>query len=242
MAVKDRPELDAALTGALDDGRDADVEVRIRIPDTGRFMRCAIAARVLTDADGAPAGAVLCIDDVTEAAELRAELERQATTDELTGCLNRAAMLAAIGRSLGQYSAGSPGTAVVFLDLDGFKNVNDTFGHKAGDLLLASTARRLRRAMRAEDILGRLGGDEFIVVLPNVGTLELAEQIGLRLAEAVADPPEWVSGLTMRIRASIGVAWASREDVDADTLTAAADRAMYESKRAGNCEPVYASI
>ena len=73
-------------------------------------------------------------------------------------------------------------------DLDGFKQVNDTFGHKAGDLLLANTAKRLRQAMRSEDIIGRLGGDEFIVVLPHVATLEFAKQIGLRLAEALQQP------------------------------------------------------
>jgi diguanylate cyclase (GGDEF)-like protein len=226
------------LTG----GHDDDLEVRLRIPGTSTVQRCAIAIRGLTDADGAPAGAVLCIDDVTEASALRAELERRATVDELTGCLNRAAVLDELDRTLRRDSAGSSGTAVVFLDLDGFKEVNDTFGHKAGDQLLASAATRLRGAMRDADMIGRMGGDEFIVVLPSVDTIDEARRIGLRLGDALTAPLEVVGGLPMSIRSSIGVAWASAADITADALIAAADRAMYESKRAGSSEPVYVTV
>ena len=238
----DRGTLAEALEGVLVDGNDADLEVRLRMPGSSKMQRCAIAIRVLTDADDAPAGAVLCIDDVTEASALRAELERRATVDELTGCLNRAAVLDALDRILASHPTGSAGTAVMFLDLDGFKEVNDTFGHKAGDQLLASAASRLRGAMRGVDIIGRLGGDEFIVVLPSVHNIDEAMRIGLRLGDALTAPLEVVGGLPMRIRSSIGVAWASTAGVTADALTAAADRAMYESKRVGSSVPVYVTI
>ena len=214
----DRGTLAEALEGVLVDGNDADLEVRLRMPGSSKMQRCAIAIRVLTDADDAPAGAVLCIDDVTEASALRAELERRATVDELTGCLNRAAVLDALDRILASHPTGSAGTAVMFLDLDGFKEVNDTFGHKAGDQLLASAASRLRGAMRGVDIIGRLGGDEFIVVLPSVHNIDEAMRIGLRLGDALTAPLEVVGGLPMRIRSSIGVAWASTAGVTADAF------------------------
>jgi diguanylate cyclase (GGDEF)-like protein/PAS domain S-box-containing protein len=242
VIADDRYPLAAALQRVLLGGRDDDLEVRLGIPGTSKVQRCAVAIRGLTDADGAPAGAVLCIDDVTEASALRAELERRATVDELTGCLNRAAVLDELDRTLRRDSAGSSGTAVVFLDLDGFKEVNDTFGHKAGDQLLAGAAARLRSGMRGADVIGRLGGDEFIIVLPSIDSLAEAMRIGLRLADALTAPLEIVGGVPMRIRSSIGVAWASAAGVTADALTAAADRAMYESKRAGSSEPVYVTV
>ena len=151
-------------------------------------------------------------------------------------------MLDALDRILASNPAGSLGTAVMFLDLDGFKEVNDTFGHKAGDQLLASAASRLRGAMRGVDVIGRLGGDEFIVVLPSIHNIDEAMRIGLRLGDALTGPLEVVGGMPMRIRSSIGVAWASRAGVTADALTAAADRAMYESKRAGSSVPVYVTV
>jgi diguanylate cyclase (GGDEF)-like protein/PAS domain S-box-containing protein len=238
---EDRAALAAALHVTLVDGRDIDFEVRVRMPGEADLRLCAIASRALTDAGGTPAGAVLCVDDVTEASGLRAELERRATIDELTGCLNRAAVLDALDDRLRRHAATASGTAVVFLDLDGFKEVNDTFGHKAGDRLLAGAASRLRRAMREGDVIGRLGGDEFIVVLADVNSSQEAMRIGFRLRETLAEPVDVVHGMPIRIRSSIGVAWANGDAVDGDTLTAAADHAMYESKRAGAGEPVLAN-
>ena len=238
VVTDDRPALERALRSVLDDAVDTDLEVRLQMPETGRFHLCAVAIRALTDAAGKPDGAVLCIDDVTEAAELRAELERRAMVDELTGCLNRATVLAELERVLRRHAAGSPGTAVVFLDLDGFKGVNDTYGHRAGDELLASVVARLGGILRSEDVIGRLGGDEFIVVLPFVDGMEEAMHVGRRLAASLAEPLELVGGRPTRIRASIGVAWASAADVTPAALTSSADLAMYRSKRIGMSEPV----
>ena len=181
---------------------------------------------------------MLSIDDVTEASELRAELERRATVDDLTGCLNRASVLRELDRILRHHAAGSPGTAVVFLDLDGFKEVNDTYGHGAGDRLLTSVATRLHSISRTGDVIGRLGGDEFIVVLPSITDVAEATQVGHRLSTALTEPLEVVGGHAVRIRSSIGVAWSGAPDVTAEALTTAADQAMYDSKRAGMSEPV----
>jgi diguanylate cyclase (GGDEF)-like protein/PAS domain S-box-containing protein len=239
---EDRPALAAALHGVLDDGFDIDLEVRFRLPGEVKLLMCSIAIRVLTDSDDAPAGAILCIDDVTEASELRAELERRATVDHLTGCLNRTAVISELERVLLLHDATAAGSAVVFLDLDGFKEVNDTFGHEAGDQLLASAASRLRQAVRSVDVVGRLGGDEFIVVLPSVRSIDEATQAGHRLSQSLSEPLEVVRGLPIRIRSSIGVAWSRATDVTADALIAAADRAMYQSKRDGTSLPVSTSL
>ena len=239
----DAAALDGAIAATLEDGRSTELEVGIRVPGRAGLRRCSITGRTLTDADGSPSGAVLCFDDVTEAAELRAELERRATTDELTGCLNRAAVLARLDAMLERHGGASTGTAVVFIDLDGFKHVNDTFGHIAGDQLLTHAAERLRSVMRPDDVVGRLGGDEFLAVLSDVGGTEEAMRVAQRIAEVLADPVEVGGGVPMRIRSSVGVAWADGGgSVDADALTAAADRAMYQSKRAGDCSPVYAAV
>ena len=238
----DRIALEAAIDGVLLDGVDDDIEVHLRMIGHSDLTLCAIAIRVLTDADDTPIGAVLCVDDITAAAELRANLERRATIDQLTGCLNRAAVLDQLDRTLTCHQAGSPGTAVVFLDLDGLKEVNDTFGHHAGDQLLAGAADRLRSAMRDKDVIGRLGGDEFVVVLPGVDGLDEATHIGMRLVGALMDPLEITGGMPMRIRSSIGVAWASTVGITADVITAAADQAMYESKRTGTSEPVFITV
>ena len=238
----DRRALESAIDGVLLDGVDADIEVRLTVNGHTDLMLCAIAIRVLTDADDTPIGAVLCVDDITAAAELRAELEKRATIDQLTGCLNRAAVLDQLDQTLTCHEAGSPGTAVVFLDLDGLKEVNDTFGHHAGDQLLSGAADRLRSAMRDKDVIGRVGGDEFVVVLPGVEGLDEATHIGMRLVGALMDPLEIIGGMPMRIRSSIGVAWASTVGITADVITAAADHAMYESKRTGASEPVFITV
>ncbi len=242
VIAEDRELLDAALDGVLTDGRDADLVVRLIVPGDPRLHQCSVAIRALTDAADDPAGAVLCIDDVTDAAELRAELHRRATVDELTGCLNRAAVLDELARILAGGGAGSCGTAVVFLDLDGFKEVNDTFGHETGDQLLASAAGRLRQAMRSFDVIGRLGGDEFIVVLPGTEDIGEAMRIGSRLGQALNEPMQLVDGLEIRLRSSVGVAWATDAGTTADAIIAAADRGMYQSKRAGRAQPVYADL
>lgn len=233
----DRPTLDAALLAALSSGIDSDVELRVRVPGSPRLHLCSMAVRTLTDAGGSPAGAVVCLDDVTESAELRSELERRATIDDLTGCLNRSAVVSCLEQTLERHDTGSPGTAVAFLDLDGFKAVNDELGHRAGDELLQAVAARLRGSMREGDVVGRLGGDEFLVVVADVADEVAAAAFGERIAGVLRGSVE-VAGHDVDIRASLGVSWVQGPGADADALVAAADRGMYESKRAGGGQPV----
>ncbi len=236
----DRDGFARALEGVLNHRAGAELEATF-CSSTGQ-RRCAITIRPLTNSEGGQMGAVICVDDITEAFVLRKELERRATTDELTGCLNRSAVIAALEHTLAAGRSGMLGVAVVFVDLDGFKEVNDTFGHTAGDQLLARAAELLRGATRRGDIIGRLGGDEFLIVLPNVADGEIARQRVRQLVDALTTPLEIVAGVPICIRASTGIAWSSDQHLAAGALIAAADRAMYKSKHAGECQPVFVTV
>jgi len=242
VVALDRLALDAALDDVLSTGRDADLEVRFDLPGVHGEHRASISMRVLTDGRDDFVGALLCVDDVTEASALRAELQRRATVDGLTGCLNRAAVLEALDVRIGMHRTAAPGTTVVFLDLDGFKRVNDTFGHHAGDRLLATVAERIMSVLRAGDVVGRIGGDEFLVLASALATREDATRFAVRMRDALDEPVEVGGGVLMQVRSSIGVAWSCTPLLTAAELTAAADRAMYESKHRGLAEPVVVAV
>jgi diguanylate cyclase (GGDEF)-like protein len=154
--------------------------------------------------------------------------------DLLTGLPNRALNLKLFSELLaGPWpEAASPGSklTVFCLDLDGFKGVNDRFGHAAGDAVLVAVAQRLRASVRDADFVCRIGGDEFVILLPNITDGEAAA-VARRIISRVSEPFEFAP--TARIGASIGLASAPRDGVTADELLSAADRAMYEAKRRG---------
>jgi diguanylate cyclase (GGDEF)-like protein len=231
---EDRTLLDAALSAVLADQPVDDSEIRLRLPegDAGPATErvCRLSLRALTNDAGVVSGAIGCLSDVTNEVQLRRQLEIRASVDELTTCMNRAATLELLGRTLAQPDAAA-GAAVVFIDLDRFKTVNDALGHAAGDRLLVVTAERLRAAVRACDRIGRLGGDEFLVICPGVEARSKALEIGQRLAAALTATVDVGPGL-VDLRASVGVAWTD-EPLDPDPLIARADSAMYESKRRG---------
>jgi diguanylate cyclase (GGDEF)-like protein len=234
----DRCLFQAALTTALADQPVDDIELRLRLRADGSQRKedeervCLLGLRTLTDSTGVVSGAVGCLSDVTEGAQLRRELEVRASIDALTSCLNRAATLDLIGRTVAAPSHdGTQGNAVVFIDLDHFKAVNDSLGHAAGDRVLIEVADRLRGAIRDGDHVGRFGGDEFLVICPGVESSDQAREIAERLASALTSTVD-LGPHPIRLQASVGVAW-TMERLDADTLIAWADSAMYESKRIG---------
>jgi diguanylate cyclase (GGDEF)-like protein/PAS domain S-box-containing protein len=236
LATVDRDEwhlLDAALEAVLA-GADAEAEVRLRHAGRDDVRLCQFSFRSLCDPDGTVGGAIVSVADVTESAQLRLELEDRATFDVLTRCHNRAAVLAALESTLWQHERH---VAVVFIDLDGFKAVNDGLGHAAGDELLVTVADRLRDMTRGDDIVGRLGGDEFLVVCPSVDTLLETAEIGERVAAALRGEVFLAAG-PVDLRASIGVVHAGPRSMAADELVARADAAMYESKRRAAGRPV----
>ena len=169
----------------------------------------------------------------TDRTQLR-ELEEVASTalvDPLTGLANRAMFENSLARVLAR--RGSHHAAVLFVDLDGFKAVNDHGGHAAGDDVLRRVASRIQNALRPADLVARYGGDEFIVLLEEV-ELDYAVEIGERLVEAFRQPVEHGSGLA-DVGVSIGVAM-TRLDDDVDTIVARADEAMYVAKEAGGMQ------
>ena len=118
-----------------------------------------------------------------------------------------------------------------------FKEVNDHLGHAAGDDLLAVVGERLRKAVRSDDLVGRIGGDEFLVVCPKIDGVRQAMQVATRVADTLCHPIR-LHATQVLCRASVGVAWSAGANEDADTLVSRADQAMYEAKRHGHGRPV----
>jgi diguanylate cyclase (GGDEF)-like protein len=193
-----------------------------------------VRLRALSNRAGdAVIGAILCVNDVTEDRRRRAEIERRAAYDGLTDLLNRSSVFTALRTALAAVGA-RRGLAVVFIDLDRFKPINDKYGHAVGDRVLQAVAERLRGATReadSGDIVGRTGGDEFLVVCPAMPSLAAAQRLGARVAAAVQQPLE-IGDALIEPSCSVGVAWTSDPHEDVDALVARADAAMYASKRA----------
>lgn len=165
--------------------------------------------------------------------ELLAEL---ATHDPLTGLLNRRAACDALARELARVDREGGAVAAVFVDLDGLKGLNDTFGHEVGDAAIVATAGVLRACARETDVVARLGGDEFLVagpVAPEGGGRVAAGALAERVLAGLAAASVPAGGGSVSLRASIGVAVSGPAGGDAEALVRAADAAMYEAKRAG---------
>jgi diguanylate cyclase (GGDEF)-like protein len=165
---------------------------------------------------------------------MRAERESdyRARHDALTGLANRTGLIDAVDRKLVRADASAAGFALLFLDLDGFKSINDRFGHAAGDRMLEMVAERMRRMLRPADIAARIGGDEFLVVAEGL-TAEQALDLGRRLIHAVATSYELDNGSSSTIGVSVGIALAPEHGSDFETLSAVADAALYEAKSTG---------
>lgn len=170
--------------------------------------------------------------DVTAQEQDRRARER-ATRDQLTGLTNRAGLIAELNRRISPHAGRSTDPlAVHMLDLDRFKQVNDTHGHLAGDALLRATATRLQQAVRSGDLVARLGGDEFVIVQHPCPGPDQARVLANRLLTALAQPVE-VAGVTLSVGASIGVAFPDPERPGIKGLLARADAALYAAKKAG---------
>ena len=235
----DKERVDEAFEAALRGGLDSDLEVRLSTSDEHGekdIRQCTMSLRALTADSGETTGAIVCVVDVTESVRIREELRVRATIDGVTQCHNRASTMEALEMALTSADDRSQ-PAVIFVDLNRFKEINDRLGHAAGDELLGVVAKRLISAVRSEDLVGRIGGDEFLVVCPGVATSAQAMQTARRVADSLRHQ---VRLKTKRVscQASIGVAWSGGTRSDADTLVSQADAAMYEAKRLGSDRPV----
>jgi diguanylate cyclase (GGDEF)-like protein/PAS domain S-box-containing protein len=197
------------------------------------------AESICTNLSGDPrvGGLVLNIRDVTERTALEQQLTHQAFHDPLTGLANRALFSDRVDHALARGTRQAPAAAVVFLDLDDFKTVNDTLGHGAGNDLLVAVADRIRGILRPADTAARLGGDEFAILLEDVHGEQEALAIAERVTFALREPFT-LHDQELLVRASLGVAVAEPEHRQADELLRNADMAMYLAKAngKGGCE------
>lgn len=186
----------------------------------------------LTDATGRVTSIMALVQDVSAKIQIARQQQYLANHDSLTGLYNRAAFQGQLELSLARVRELGGAVALLFIDLDGFKLVNDQEGHRAGDEVLRIVAQRLGRAVREGDTVARLGGDEFLVMLDNDVSPEDPHLIGRRIIEALHQPMV-VDGRNLHIGASIGVAMHPPLEGDIDVLMSRADQAMYAAKRNG---------
>src|SRR5450631_1755311 len=172
--------------------------------------------------------------DVTsrEVRSLHGELSRQALQDTLTGLPNRAALIRHLDQSLAACARAKQGLALLFIDLDGFKQVNDSLGHAVGDELLVLASQRIRACMRPDDVVARLGSDEFVVVCPNVSDSNIVPSIAARIGSQLAAPFP-IGDHEAIVSASIGLVTTADSAATAENLLGQADLAMYEAKISG---------
>lgn len=170
--------------------------------------------------------------DVTERIQAKQRLELLAHFDPLTALPNRALFFDRLDRLISHATRYRETFAILFIDLDRFKEVNDSFGHAAGDLLLTRVAERLRDTVRASDTVARVGGDEFTVLLSRIAAAADAEQVANKIVDAISEPFQ-LGSQRCSIGACVGISLFPEDGTDVDTLLKEADAAMYQAKQSG---------
>jgi diguanylate cyclase (GGDEF)-like protein/PAS domain S-box-containing protein len=192
----------------------------------------------LHDENGKVIGIIGIYEDITQSKMHEQQLEHIAYHDVLTGLPNRSLLADRMQLALAHARRNNSFIAICYLDLDGFKTVNDSLGHKAGDVLLVEAANRMKKALREYDTVARLGGDEFVLLL-RLNTMEECESTLFRLLEMIKRP-FYIENHIASVSASIGVTVYPNDNADADTLLRHADQAMYEAKQnQKNCFKIY---
>jgi diguanylate cyclase (GGDEF)-like protein/PAS domain S-box-containing protein len=186
----------------------------------------------IRDAGGLVTQYVAILSDITPVKRMQEQLWHQAQHDALTGLPNRLFFAASLQQALERAKRHRHRVALLYIDLDRFKRVNDSLGHAIGDALLKEVGERLRRAVRAQDVVARLGGDEFTVTFEELARPEEAERLAEKIESAISRPMV-LSGREVRGGASIGIALYPDDADSAEALTNAADAAMYRAKALG---------
>jgi diguanylate cyclase (GGDEF)-like protein/PAS domain S-box-containing protein len=227
----DVPDTDASLARASQGSSKRYQTEKRYIRRDGTVLWVSVTASVIIDEEGRPSYALAHVQDITDRKENEAKLTQMALHDTLTGLANRALLMEQLDQSLYRATRHNRHVAVLFLDLDRFKVINDSLGHDAGDELLVTVAQRITSCLRMSDTAARLGGDEFVVVCEEVGGEAEALIVARRLEEAIGQPCIIKGGETV-VTASIGVVMAGAE-ATAESLLRDADAAMYKAKDAG---------
>ena len=188
--------------------------------------------RPVYDDNGRISGIIALINNVTDYQLLKMELEKRAKTDALTGLLNKSAAQDLIHMIMANYQKEGDRSALLMIDVDHFKDVNDTFGHSEGDHALAELGRIIKNNSRAADVAGRFGGDEFVIFMRNIVEPENACQLATRLQAQVKSAFEGTV-LDGQVSLSIGIALSPEHGLRFIDLFSAADAALYQVKRHG---------
>jgi diguanylate cyclase (GGDEF)-like protein/PAS domain S-box-containing protein len=225
-------------TTRLDDLRIMDTnrpiigEVESRQLGHGRANWTLTTKLPLHDDSGNVIGLVGITREINEIRQTDLALQHLATHDTLTDLPNRFLMMDRLNQLLGRARRSGATVGLLFLDVDRFKDVNDSYGHEFGDLLLRAVAHRLAKSVRQSDTVARMGGDEFVILLESVRKPEEADAVALKVQQALAKPFNLVSH-QVSAPVSIGISFYPENGADADTLLRAADSAMYLAKREG---------
>ncbi|MEI8081010.1 MAG: EAL domain-containing protein [Actinomycetes bacterium] len=205
------------------------------VKSDGSVLWVNVTASVVEVGDRATPGrqcALVVLEDVTAQQVAEATLSHQALHDSLTGVLNRYALIDRLEASLSRLWRSNKHVAVLFCDLDGFKNLNDTLGHRAGDEILVTVAQRLRAVKRPQDTISRVGGDEFVMICDDLESASQAQAIGERICEALRTPFH-VGSRYYGCTVSVGITTTSDPQARPEDLLRRADLAMYRSKDGG---------
>jgi diguanylate cyclase (GGDEF)-like protein/PAS domain S-box-containing protein len=224
--------VDALIRRALDGDTLAAPDVRFHVPGSDREGWVSAVYRPHRDLEGRIVGATATVRDVTERKLAEQKAEYQAYHDALTGLANRRLFQEHLSIALALAQRRNSLLAVLFLDLDHFKVINDSLGHTVGDDLLRHVAGRIREALREGDTVARVGGDEFTIVLQEVAQKEDAARVAQKVLHAISEPVE-LAGHRLYVTASVGVTLFPEDGTDAEALLKNADNAMYRAKAEG---------
>jgi diguanylate cyclase (GGDEF)-like protein len=215
------------LVNSVHDVREVEAQLKTA---QGRVFTAEIAA-IRIDYAGAPA-ILFSMNDISERKKLEAELFHQANTDSLTGLSNRRHFMFQAEQEWRRARRFGRDMSVIMMDLDHFKTINDTFGHAVGDVVLERLTRAGQESLRESDSMGRLGGEEFAILLPETD-LVAAKEVAERLLAHIAETPIETSYKTLNCTTSLGVAHMQKDDESIDDLLHRADLALYHAKRDG---------
>ena len=207
----------------------------------GKTVYCEWFNSALTDATGRVSSMMSLVQDTTARTLAEAQLQQMASHDPLTGLCNRRALTDRVEQAISRMRRGGAPLALLFIDLDGFKRVNDQFGHGVGDEVLCEVARRLLSMTRQSDVVARLGGDEFVLLVETEVSAASINVLCDRIVQALSSPCGFSGGETL-VGASIGIVLSPPAPIDTVELMRIADAAMYEAKRSGKGRRLFAKV
>jgi diguanylate cyclase (GGDEF)-like protein/PAS domain S-box-containing protein len=217
-----------------------DLEKRY-IRKDGNVAWVKVSIALLRDADGNPMSLISAVQDITRLKSLQQELELRAHIDFLTGIPNRRYFMELAEHELARAQRYASDVAIFMLDVDFFKQVNDEHGHKAGDKVLQNIAQIMQSMLREVDVLGRIGGEEFAIVLPQTNQ-QRAIEVAERLRNQVANSKMLLdNGLSLNVTLSIGVAVMTPQHCDLDSMLGQADKGLYQAKAGGRNQVAFSA-